>query len=96
MKKRERPPAQKAAVALGYKVKTQTAPQVLASGKGLVAGNIIEKAMESGIPIQEDPSLVGLLSQLEVNESIPDELYGAVAEVFAFIYRLDRGKGKME
>ncbi|HZG69912.1 MAG TPA: EscU/YscU/HrcU family type III secretion system export apparatus switch protein [Chondromyces sp.] len=65
-------------------------PVVVAKGQGKIAENIIAKAEEKGIPIQEDPSLVELLGQLEINEAIPEQLYQAVAEVFAFIYRLDQ------
>ncbi|MBL5779196.1 EscU/YscU/HrcU family type III secretion system export apparatus switch protein [Bacillus sporothermodurans] len=78
------------AIALKYQSEIQDAPKVIAKGKGLTAENIIEVAKEKNIPIQEDHNLVGLLSQLEINETIPEELYEAVAEVFAFIYRLDR------
>lgn len=80
----------KEAIALGYKPEKQDAPTVVAKGTGLVADNIIHKAKENGIPIQEDSSLVQLLSQLEINQTIPDELYQVVAEVFAFIYRADQ------
>ncbi|KYD08239.1 EscU/YscU/HrcU family type III secretion system export apparatus switch protein [Heyndrickxia sporothermodurans] len=78
------------AIALKYQSEIQDAPKVIAKGKGLTAENIIEVAKEKNIPIQEDHNLVELLSQLEINETIPEELYEAVAEVFAFIYRLDR------
>ncbi|HYK73648.1 MAG TPA: EscU/YscU/HrcU family type III secretion system export apparatus switch protein [Pseudoneobacillus sp.] len=80
----------KEAIALGYKPEHQDAPTVIAKGTGLIADNIIHKAKESGIPVQEDSTLVQLLSQLEINDSIPDELYQVVAEVFAFIYRADQ------
>ncbi len=46
------------------------------------------------MPIYEDPNLVQLLGQLDLNESIPEELYQAVAEVFAFIYHLDQQHSK--
>ncbi|MBL5808022.1 EscU/YscU/HrcU family type III secretion system export apparatus switch protein [Bacillus sporothermodurans] len=78
------------AIALKYQSEIQDAPKVIAKGKGLTAENIIEVAKEKNITIQEDHNLVELLSQLEINETIPEELYEAVAEVFAFIYRLDR------
>ena len=52
--------------------------------------NILEKAQELDIPVQKDPSLAELLGKLNINETIPDELYGVVAEVFAFIYKLDQ------
>lgn len=87
MKKREKI---KSAVALSYDMEKDVAPIIKAKGKGFVAEQIIERAKENNIPIQEDPSLVELLSQLEINEAIPEELYEVVAEVFAFIYRIDK------
>lgn len=84
----------KTAVALGYNAGVHDAPKVMAKGKGLVAQQIIEKAKENDVPIQEDPSLIEVLSQLELNERIPEELYQAVAEVFSFIYHLDKQAGK--
>ncbi|KIY20884.1 MULTISPECIES: EscU/YscU/HrcU family type III secretion system export apparatus switch protein [Mesobacillus] len=84
----------KTAVALGYNADSAEAPKVVAKGKGLVAQQIIEKAKEQDIPIQEDPSLVEVLSQLELNDRIPEELYQAVAEVFSYIYHLDQQAGK--
>ncbi|MFB1081127.1 EscU/YscU/HrcU family type III secretion system export apparatus switch protein [Jeotgalibacillus sp. JSM ZJ347] len=80
------------AVALTYHAEKGQAPVVSAKGKGKIAESIIEKAKAHDVPIQQDESLVELLGQLELNETIPDELYQAVAEVFAFIYRLDKLK----
>ncbi|MDZ5711704.1 EscU/YscU/HrcU family type III secretion system export apparatus switch protein [Jeotgalibacillus haloalkalitolerans] len=79
------------AVALTY-TNDSPAPVVSAKGKGKIAESIIEQAKAHHVPIQQDESLVELLGQLDLNETIPDELYQAVAEVFAFIYRLDREK----
>lgn len=84
----------KEAVALSYHPDSADAPIVTAKGKGKTAEMIIEKAKENQIPIQEDPALVNLLGQLNINESIPQELYQAVAEVFAFIYQVDKSAGK--
>jgi flagellar biosynthesis protein len=84
------------AVALGFQQGSSDAPNVLAKGKGLIADNIIAQALENQVPIQEDPSLVGLLSELDINQSIPEQLYQAVAEVFAFIYRTDREIHKID
>lgn len=77
------------AAALSYE-QGQQAPKVTAKGKGLVAHNIIDRAKEHNVPIIEDASLVELLTQLNINESIPEELYEAVAEVFAFVYQIDK------
>ncbi|MCA1059183.1 EscU/YscU/HrcU family type III secretion system export apparatus switch protein [Rossellomorea aquimaris] len=86
----------KEAMALGYNPHSEAAPKVLAKGKGIIAENILSRAKENGVPIQEDKSLLSLLGNLDIGESIPEELYGAVAEVFAFIYRLDRDISKKE
>ncbi len=83
----------KEAVALSYEPFSVGAPKVVAKGKGKIAENILEKAKANNIPIQEDPSLVEILGQLNVNESIPEELYKAVSEVFAYIYQIDREHG---
>lgn len=83
----------KEAVALSYEVTKNDAPKVIAKGKGIVADNILEKAKENNIPIQEDPTLIELLSKLNITDSIPEELYQAVAEVFAFVYRTDKEVG---
>ncbi|GIO26136.1 EscU/YscU/HrcU family type III secretion system export apparatus switch protein [Ornithinibacillus bavariensis] len=78
------------AVALSYDPRKDYAPKVTATGKGLIAEEIIQKAKENQIPIMEDHTLVELLAELDINEKIPKELYHAVAEVFAFIYRTDQ------
>ncbi|AYC29226.1 EscU/YscU/HrcU family type III secretion system export apparatus switch protein [Paenisporosarcina cavernae] len=83
----------KEAVALSYSPASDAPPIILAKGKGKIAETILSKAAEHNIPIQEDPSLVSLLGQLNINEAIPEELYQAVAEVFAFIYRVDKEHG---
>ncbi|MGX1264659.1 flagellar biosynthesis protein [Rossellomorea marisflavi] len=80
----------KAAVALGYDQTRDGSPRIIAKGKGLIAEEILKRAEEHDIPVQEDDTLVDLLGQLDIKESIPEELYGAVAEVFAFIYRVDK------
>jgi flagellar biosynthesis protein len=84
----------KKAVALRYSSDKQQAPMVVAKGKGQIAENIMNKAKEFGIPLQEDASLVEVLSKLELNQEIPAELYQLVAEILSFIYRSDqRAKG---
>lgn len=80
----------KKAVALRYDKEQGHAPKVVATGKGIVAENVIKKAEESNVPILEDESLVEILAELNINETIPEELFQAVAEVFAFIYRADQ------
>ncbi|KUP07095.1 hypothetical protein Q75_06075 [Bacillus coahuilensis p1.1.43] len=80
----------KSAIALRYDDMSMDAPKLIAKGKGLVAEQIIEKAKENGIQVQEDPNLVEMLSQLNMNETIPAELYEVVAEVFAYVYKVDQ------
>jgi flagellar biosynthesis protein len=84
------------AVALSYESIKNIAPKVVATGEGKVAAKIIEKAKEHHVPLQKDPSLVELLSQLEINQVIPEELYSAVAEVLAFVYRADHEHIKLK
>ena len=79
------------AVALRYEAGQDRAPKVTAKGQGVLAERIIEIAKEHGIHIHEDPDLVTVLSKLDAPAQIPEELYRAVAEVLAFVYRLNQG-----
>jgi len=76
------------AIALQYDKEKDNAPYVTAQGTGETAKNIIKIAEENGIPIKKDEDLVNMLSQIELNQEIPVELYQAVSEVFSFIYAL--------
>ncbi len=80
----------KKAVALKYNPEEQQAPVVVAKGQGFVAETILSKAREHGVEVQEDPSLVEVLSRLDINQEIPAEMYALVAELLSFIYRTDR------
>ncbi|BAB06192.1 EscU/YscU/HrcU family type III secretion system export apparatus switch protein [Halalkalibacterium halodurans] len=82
------------AVAVRYNREKEKAPRIIGKGKGLVADELIKRAEEAKVPIQKDPSLVELLGQLEINETIPEELYEVVAELFAFIYQIDQHSDK--
>ncbi|TCZ79947.1 FhlB domain-containing protein [Paenibacillus albiflavus] len=83
-------PVIKKAVALRYSPENQnSAPTLIAKGTGALAEAILEKAKEHGVPIQEDKSLVEVLSKLDLNQEIPAELYQLVAEILSFIYRSD-------
>ena len=83
-------PNRKAAIALRYDEEVQGAPKVIAKGQGLLAEEILERAATENVPVHEDPALIELMSHLNINEKIPEELYQAVAEVFAYIYRVDQ------
>ena len=74
------------AVALHYD-KTG-APRVVAKGKGSIGARIIEVARANDIPIEENEVLAGALSNVEIGDEIPAELYKAVAEVLVFVLRL--------
>ena len=79
------------AVALKYDIDTMEAPVVVAKGEGYMALRIIEKAREFGIEIVQNPPLARALnSSTEIGQEIPVELYQAVAEVLAFVYRSSR------
>ncbi|MDX9897149.1 MAG: EscU/YscU/HrcU family type III secretion system export apparatus switch protein [Desulfofustis sp.] len=80
---------QDTAVALLYDKKQADAPRVIATGKGLVAQKIIETAREAGVHIHEDPDLVELLAKIPLGQEIPVELYQTIAEVLAFVYRIN-------
>ena len=85
----------KTAVALSYDP-SQSAPTVVASGRGALAERIIEKAKESDVPVHEDSKLAETLSKLEIGDLIPPELYEVVAEVLVFVDRMDRLREKLE
>jgi len=80
----------KAAAALKYRAGEDPAPRLVAKGLGIIAEKIIEAAKEAGVPIQEDPDLAAILMTLNIDEVIPPEMYIAVAEVLAFIYRMNK------
>jgi len=80
----------RAAVALKYNAATDNAPKVVAKGRGLVAEKIIALAREQGIPMREDPDLVQMLAQIDLDKEIPPTLYRVVAELLAFVYRLNQ------
>ncbi len=78
------------AAALKYRKGVDSAPKIVAKGQGLVAERIIALAREHGIPIREDRDMVEMLSTLDLYEEIPPELYKAVAEILAFIYKMSQ------
>ncbi len=80
------------AVALRYNQKKENAPRVIAKGKGEVAKNIIKIAKENELPIKKDEDLVELLTKIDIDKEIPQNLYKAVAEVFNFIYNVTNKK----
>jgi flagellar biosynthesis protein len=80
------------ATALQYDPESGGAPRVVASGHRKVAEQIIAEARKHNITIYEDPALTAALSDVNLGQEIPEELYRVVAEVLAYIYRVtDQG-----
>lgn len=73
--------------------KTEAAPRVVAKGRGVLAEQIIARAHEHGVYVHESPELVSLLMQVDLDQHIPPQLYLAVAELLAWLYRLESGEG---
>lgn len=78
------------AVALDYEIGTRNAPRVVAKGRGLIAEKIIEVAREHGVVVDANPMLAEALSGVPLDDTIPHELYQAVAEVIGFVIRSGR------
>ena len=81
----------KSAVALAYS-QTDAAPRVVAKGRGILAEQIISRARDAGVYVHESPELVSLLMQIDLDQRIPPQLYVAVAELLAWLYRLESGR----
>lgn len=76
------------AVALAY-LAGESVPKVVAKGSGLIAEAIIERARENGVFVHESKELVSLLMQVNLDQEIPPALYRAVAELLAWLYRIE-------
>ena len=74
-------------LAVALKYEKPNAPRVIATGRGQIGTKIIDVARQNGIPIEENPGLAVALSEVELGNEIPVELYRAVAEVLNFILR---------
>jgi flagellar biosynthesis protein len=79
------------AVALRYS-SSDAAPRVVAKGSGLIAQQIVERAQEAGVFVHESPEMVALLMQVDLDAHIPPQLYVAVAELLAWLYRVESGQ----
>ena len=86
---------QKTAVAIAYNP-GETAPKIIATGKGHLAEKIIEKAKEENIPFYRDDKLAKTLSKLEIGDMIPPELYEVVAEILVFVDDMERMREKIK
>lgn len=87
--------AVKTAVALQYGA-GDAAPVVVASGMGYLAERIVEAAADNGVPIYEDNSLATVLSQLQLGQEIPEELYKAIVEIYVYFLRFDPAQKEQE
>ena len=74
----------------------EAAPKILATGKGVIADKIIERAKESNVPTYKDDKLADTLSRLKIGDMIPTELYEVVAEILVFVNDLDKLKAKID
>jgi flagellar biosynthesis protein len=81
-------PKAKAQLAVALHYDRSGAPRVVAKGRGSLGAKIIEVAKAHDIPIEENEVLAGALSNVELGDEIPAELYKAVAEVLIFVLRL--------
>ena len=86
---RRNAPERPAAAALRYDPAGTDAPEIVATGRGLTAEEIVRLAREYHVPLHQDAGLVEALSKLDVGTVIPRELYAVVAEVLAFVYAVD-------
>jgi len=77
------------AVALKYLRGHMDAPRVVAKGRGSVAERILDLARAHGVPVHRDTDLAEVLVRLDLGDWVPPELYKAVAEVLAYLYRMN-------
>lgn len=82
-------PRRRRAIALRYREGVDAAPEVVATGAGLMADRIVETARRAGVPVRDDGALAEALAALDLGEHLPVELYRAAAEALAWAYRLE-------
>ena len=85
----------KSAIALKYDV-GDVAPTIVSTGQGYIAHKIIEQAKEDNVPLHKDSKLAKTLSNLEIGDTIPPELYSAVAEILVFVDEMEKLKAKLD
>ena len=84
------------AAAIQYDSEKDAAPRMTAKGRGLIAERIIEIARQHDIPVRSDPALVEVLCKLDMEEEIPETLYRVVAEILAFVYRMNERRKEQQ
>ena len=80
---------EKVAVGLNYEPGSAAAPRVIAKGRGELAERLLTIAEEHGVPIRRDPDLLQYLTATQLGDEVPEEVYGAVAAMIAFLWRLN-------
>lgn len=82
----------KKAVALNYDDNNNFAPVIVASGMGYIAEKIVDVACQNNVPVYEDTSLATLLTQLELGQEIPEELYKTIVDIYVYFlnYSVDK------
>lgn len=94
MEEETRSVERKEAVAIRYQQGKDQAPLVVAKGKGIVAEHILEAAKTHGIPVYQNKALSSMLQAVQLDREVPPDMYKAVAEVLAYVYRLDQKLGR--
>lgn len=84
----------KKAAAIRYHPGMDQSPTMVGAGSGKIAEHILELAKEYNIPIHEDADLVEILSHLNPGDEIPPATYVVVAEILAFIYKVNDAAGE--
>ncbi|MCC7304974.1 MAG: EscU/YscU/HrcU family type III secretion system export apparatus switch protein [Alphaproteobacteria bacterium] len=80
-------PGKKTAVALKDGTAEGKVPEIIAAGRGEIAGKILQLAYENGIDVREDSALAEMLAKIELDSPIPSEAFMAVAEILAYVYK---------
>lgn len=86
----------KQAIALHYNNDETAAPKVVAKGAGFIADKIVTAAKQNAVPVYQNKTLTGMLMAVDIDREIPPELYQAVAEILAYVYRVDQRLGKRQ
>ncbi len=93
MSEQEKNTPKQHAIALSYHGQNNDAPKVVAKGSGFIAERILATAKQHSVPVYKNKTLVSMLMAVELDQEIPPELFQAVAEVLAYIYRIDQKIG---
>ena len=80
-------PKRQTAIALKESEEWGDAPTISASGRGIIAENILQLAYENGIKVREDSALADMLAMIDIDSPIPSEAFMAVAEILSYVYK---------